>query len=173
VYLVHFRSKELAERRPFGRFWHTLFADGGFMIDQDELDTFTSHMVIRDLHADVTNIDPTGAVYQTLGGTMGPHRFKIDEILVDSAWRPNLCIAENYISDGGKVRLVGDSCERFLPSGFVLYSNRLIGHRALPRGYGTNFGVEEAMDLGFELLATIKGYAGPFLLQCYPIERRP
>jgi len=36
-----------------------------------------------------------------------------------------------------------------------------------------NFGVEEAMNLGFKLSATLKGYGGPLLLQSYPVERRP
>jgi FAD-dependent monooxygenase len=112
-YLVHFRSKELAERRPFGRFWHTFFPHGGHIVDQDELDTFTSHTLIGNMHTDVTKIDPAESVYENLGGSVGPYRFKIDEILVNSAWRPNFSIAEKYASDGGRVILVGDSGKRF------------------------------------------------------------
>jgi len=44
----------IAERRPFGRFWHTFFPHGGHIVDQDELDTFTSHTLIGDMHTDVT-----------------------------------------------------------------------------------------------------------------------
>jgi FAD-dependent monooxygenase len=110
MYLVHFRSKELAKLRPYGRFWHVLFPSGGFMVDQDEEDTFTCHLPIYDLHTDVSKIDPREAAYECLGGTVGPFRF---EVLVHSAWRPNFCIAEKYKSDGGRVLLVGDSGQYF------------------------------------------------------------
>jgi FAD-dependent monooxygenase len=47
-------------------------------------------------------------------------------------------------------------------------------HRAPPHGgYGMNFGVEEAIDLGFKIAAALKGYSGPLLLQSYGLERRP
>jgi hypothetical protein len=36
-----------------------------------------------------------------------------------------------------------------------------------------NFGVGEAVDLGFKLAAVLKGYGGPLLLQTYGLERRP
>ena len=36
-----------------------------------------------------------------------------------------------------------------------------------------NFGVEEAVNLGFKLAAAAKGYSGPLLLQSYGLERRP
>jgi len=113
MYLVHFRSKELAKLRPYGRFWHVIFPSGGFMIDQDEEDTFTCHLPIYDLHTDVSKIDPREAAYECLGGTVGPFRFEIDEVLVHSAWRPNFCIAEKYKSDGGRVLLIGDSGQYF------------------------------------------------------------
>lgn len=109
MFLVHFRSKELAELRPFGRFWHTFFPSGAFLIDQDEEDTFTTHLPIRDMNTDVTKLDPYEVVYETLGGSQGPFKFKIDEILVSSAWRPNFCIVNKYISDGGRIVLAGDS----------------------------------------------------------------
>lgn len=109
MFLVHFRSKDLAKRRPFGRFWHLIFPNGGFIIDQDEDDTFTSHLPIRDLSTDVTRIDPREAVYKCLGGIDEPFEFEIDEILVSSAWRPSFSIADRYISDGGRILLAGDS----------------------------------------------------------------
>lgn len=47
-------------------------------------------------------------------------------------------------------------------------------HRTHPRGgFGMNFGVEEAVNLGFKLAAAVKGYGGPFLLPSYANERRP
>jgi hypothetical protein len=109
MYLVHFRSKALAKLRPFGRFWLVAFPNAGFMVDQDGEDTFTSHLPIRDMNRDLTTIDPREAVYENLGGSRDPFKFEIDEVLVSSAWRPNFCIAEKYMSDGERVLLAGDS----------------------------------------------------------------
>jgi len=156
--LVHFRSKELANLRPYGRFWHSFFTNGSFIIDQDEQDTFTSHWFLDDLeNTDVTKIDPQQAVYNALGGTLEPFHFKIDEILIHSAWRPNFAVATKYASEGGRVILAGDACHRMPPHG----------------GYGMNSGVEEALDLGWKLAAMINGYGGEYLLPSYTHERRP
>jgi hypothetical protein len=78
------------------------------MIDQDEGDTFTVHQVI-DQNADISKIDPYEIIYSILGGTQTPFRIQVDEILVSSAWRPNFCIADDYMSKGGRVFLAGDS----------------------------------------------------------------
>jgi hypothetical protein len=83
----------------------------GFIIDQDEEDTFTAHMALDSLDQDVSKIDPYEWVYKIFGGAGEPYRFKIDEILVSSAWRPNFAIAEHYLSLGGRVVLAGDACE--------------------------------------------------------------
>lgn len=109
MYLTHFRSKELARLRPYGRFWHTFFTSGGWIVDQDEIDTFTSNLPIRDLDTDITKIDPKETVYENLGSFHAPFKFEIDEVLVSSAWRPNYCIADRYTSEGGRIILAGDS----------------------------------------------------------------
>lgn len=108
MYLTHFRSKELARLRPYGRFWHTFFTSGGWLVDQDEIDTFTSNLPI-DLNTDITKIDPKETVYENLGSFHAPFRFEIDEVMVSSAWRPNYCIADRYTSEGGRIILAGDS----------------------------------------------------------------
>lgn len=110
LFLVHFRSQELAYNLPFGKFWHMFPPFGGFIIDQDDNGTFTAHMVLDSLDQDVSKIDPYEWVYKCFGGAGEPHRFKIDEILVTSAWRPNFSIAEHYLSPGGRVMLAGDAC---------------------------------------------------------------
>lgn len=109
LFMVHFKSRDLAERRPFGRFWHLVPPCEGFIIDQDENDTFTAHMALENLSQDVSKIDPYEWVYKVFGGAGEPFRFKIDEILVTSVWRPNFAIAEHYLSSGGRILLAGDA----------------------------------------------------------------
>ena len=113
MYLVHFRSKALANLRPFGRYWHIIFPSGGAIVAQDEEDTFTSHRAIRDMNTDMSKIDPRESVYENVGGVLGPFRFEIDEVLVHSAWRLNFSICEKYASDGGRIILAGDSGRYF------------------------------------------------------------
>ena len=114
MFLVHFRSQEMAQLRPFGRFWHMFPPFDGFIIDQNENDTFTVHMALESLDQDVAKIDPYEWVYKAFGGVGESYRFKIDEILVSGPWRPNFAIAEHYLSTGGKVILAGDAGELFV-----------------------------------------------------------
>ncbi|KAJ5710575.1 hypothetical protein N7488_004731 [Penicillium malachiteum] len=55
-YLVHFKSAELAQRLHFGRFWHAFPVLNGFLIDQDEKNTFTAHYPLSNETAEP--IDP-------------------------------------------------------------------------------------------------------------------
>ncbi|KAK7733711.1 hypothetical protein SLS53_008178 [Cytospora paraplurivora] len=156
LFLVHFRSQELAEKRPFGRFWHMFSPAHGYVIDQEEGDIFTAHMGV-DEDQDIKAIDPREWVYRVLGGVGEPYRFKIDEIQVTSTWRINFAIAERYVSTGGRVVLGGDACHRNPPHG----------------GYGLNSGIEDALHIAWRLSALVKGYGGPYLLQSYDSEQRP
>jgi hypothetical protein len=107
--LTHFKSKELSQLNPFGRFWHMFPPAPAFIIDQDHDDTYTSHWGFDETKVDPTTIDPKEAVYNVVGGSGGPYRFKIDEVLVSSTWRPNFAIAEKYLSTGGRVLIAGDA----------------------------------------------------------------
>jgi hypothetical protein len=109
MYLVHFKSKELSKLSPFGRFWHIFPPNPDFVIDQDDEDTYTSHWSFDDLSTDVSKMDPKETVYKVFGGAGKPYRFKIDKVMVSSAWRPNFGIAEKYISSGGRILLAGDA----------------------------------------------------------------
>lgn len=106
-YLVHFKSAELAKRLHFGRFWHAFPVGTGFLIDQDEKDTFTAHYPLNG--EENKPIDPRQIVYKMLGGCLGEWRIKIDEVLVHGEWQPSFSIAESYCTDIGRVMLAGDS----------------------------------------------------------------
>ena len=108
MYLVHFKSKDLTRLQAQGQFWHIFFTTGAAIIAQDEVDTWTTHMPIP-LDIDITTLDPAKSVYQTLGGHTGEFPIVIDEILVTSSYRPNLCVADAYRTTNGRVFLAGDA----------------------------------------------------------------
>lgn len=64
-------------------------------------------------------------------------------------------VAESYRR--GRMFLGGDAVHLFTPAG----------------GLGYNTAVDDAVNLGWKLAATLKGIAGPYLLDSYEIERRP
>ncbi|PYH42624.1 FAD/NAD(P)-binding domain-containing protein [Aspergillus saccharolyticus JOP 1030-1] len=161
-HLVHFRSQQLARSFPFGRCWHIFPTSGGFILDQDDVDTFTAHFPVHLLPEG--NLDPKEVVYRTLGGPHPSEKavIQIDEILVHSTWTPNFSIAEKYVSDGGRVVLAGDAAHQTPPHG----------------GYGLNSGIADAFDLAWRLAALTSSssstaYGGPLLLESYTLDRRP
>lgn len=156
MFLVHFKSRDLSRIRRQGQFWHIFFTSGSAIIAQDEVDTWTVHTPVP-LDFDTSTLDPKEAIYRVLGGSVGPYPIEIDEILVTSTWRPNICIAEKYISSGGRVFLAGDAAHQNIPTG----------------GYGMNTAVGDSTDIGWKLAAVLSGYGGPALLRSYETERRP
>ncbi|CEL04853.1 hypothetical protein ASPCAL05977 [Aspergillus calidoustus] len=157
MYLVHFKSHDLARLRVQGQFWHIFTTLGDIIISQNEKDTWTLHHSIP-LGTDISTLDPREAVYTALGGeTNIPYPIEIDEILVTSAWRPNICIAERYASNLKRVFLAGDSAHQNIPTG----------------GYGMNTAVGDSFDIGWKLAAVVHGHGGAHLLESYERERRP
>jgi hypothetical protein len=119
MYLVHFKSKELAEKRAFGPFWHVGFPDGGLMMDQDGIDTFTLHQIYPP-DVDRTKIDPKEAVYTAIGGPGGHWKVNIDEVMVNSIWQPKVGCVRSFSSENRRVFLAGDSGACLIPSVTVL-----------------------------------------------------
>lgn len=156
MHLIHFKSRDLSRLQKQGQFWHIAFASGAFVIAQDEVDTWTLHTKIP-VDTDWEKMDPEETIYNALGGSLAPFPIKIDEILVKSTWRPNICIAESYTSSGGRVFLAGDSAHQNIPTG----------------GYGMNTAVGDSFDIGWKLAATLKQYGGKDLLKSYELERLP
>lgn len=106
--LVHFKSRDLTTLHRQGQFWHIFFSNRGVIISQDEVDTWTTHLPIP-LDADWKSMDLETTIRNVLGGSVAPLEIRIDEILVKSAWRPNICIAERFTSDSGRVFPAGDA----------------------------------------------------------------
>lgn len=156
MYLVHFKSRDLTRLHKQGQFWHIFFTGGGAIIAQDEVDTWTTHLPIP-LDTEVASLDPEKQIQQVLGGSVAPYLIEVDEILVTSVWRPNICLADRYRSAGGTIFLSGDSAHQNIPTG----------------GYGMNTALGDSFDIGWKLSAVIKGHGGPYLLDSYESERRP
>ena len=146
-YMIHFRSDARDILQAFGIAWHYQTARGT-LIAQDDKDTWTLQ-TRPPPGVDVPNLDPDAVLEAWVGRPFAR------EILVANPWFTHLLLAERY--RGGRVFLAGDSAHQYIPTG----------------GYGMNTGIGDAVDLGWKLAATLKGFAGPGLLASYEAERRP
>ena len=156
MYLVHFKSKDMDRLHRQGQFWHIFFTSGHVIISQDEKDTWTLHIPVP-ITTKVDDMDPMQEIAKGLGSEGAPFPITIDQILVTSIWRPNIYLADRYVSDHCRVFLSGDSAHQNVPTG----------------GYGMNTAVGDSFDIGWKLAAAIRGYGGRPLLQSYEDERRP
>ena len=146
-YMIHFRSEARDLLQAFGIAWHYQTARGT-LIAQDDKDTWTLQTRPTP-DVDVAHLDPDRTI-EAWAGRPFAH-----QILVANPWFTHLLLAERY--RGGRVFIAGDSAHQYIPTG----------------GYGMNTGIGDAVDLGWKLAATLKGFAGPGLLASYEAERRP
>lgn len=107
MHLVHFKSRQFAEERSFGKYWHTFCSHGGVILDQNDDDIFTAHLPTHLLPEGP--VDPTEVVYRIMAPAGERHEIKIDEIYAHSEWAPNFSIAKQYYTDKMRVILAGDS----------------------------------------------------------------
>ena len=139
-----YRIDDLYERIPIGkgRHYHVADAHSSFLITQDSTRHFTLHAVLDSDEAMDAKLEQVIAM---------PIAY---ERLSCAPWRQNLLIADSY--GCGRVFLAGDAVHLVIPTG----------------GLGMNTGVGDAVDLGWKLAATLRGFGGPNLLRSYEIERR-
>lgn len=150
AYLVHFKSRDLANLHRHGQFWH-YFAFRYVILAQDEVDTWTLHVhATRPGDFDPPPSDAASFVRSVLGVDLD-----IDKVLLTSLWTPKFVIARQYRQ--GRVLLAGDAVHQMFPTG----------------GYGMNTGLADAVDVGWKLAAVINGYGGQRLIDSYEPERRP
>lgn len=125
-----------------GRHYHVADDKASFLIMQDS----TRHWT---LHASVESDEAMKRQFEIVVGA--PVKY---EMIYCGPWRQNLMLAERY--GEGRVLLAGDAVHLVIPTG----------------GLGMNSGVGDAVDLGWKLAATLKGWGGPKLLASYEAERR-
>ncbi len=140
-YMIHFRSDARDLLQAFGVAWHYQ-TNKGTLIAQDDKDAWTLQ-TRPPAGVDPASIDPNALLDAWAGRSFER------EILVANPWVTHLLLAERY--GAGRVFLAGDSAHQYIPTG----------------GYGMNTGIGDAVDLGWKLAATLKGYAGPGLLASY------
>ncbi len=143
-YMIHFQSNARDTLQAFGVAWHYQ-TDKGTLIAQDDKDTWTLQ---TRMPAD-GNPDPEAMLDAWAGRSFAR------KILVGNPWFTHLLLAERY--QGGRVFLAGDAAHQYIPTG----------------GYGMNTGIGDAVDLGWKLAATVKGWATKGMLESYTRERRP
>jgi hypothetical protein len=77
------------------------------------------------------------------------------ELLHVGFWDLRFAVADSYRK--GRLFIAGDAAHSHPPYG----------------GYGINTGFEDAVNLGWKLVASLQGWSGPNLLDSYDLERRP
>ena len=107
--------------------------------------------------AEAEKIEAHDAISRVLGGLYGHYEIKIDEILVQSIWRPTIAVTRTWSSESLRIHLAGDASHVNVPTG----------------GYGMNMGIADAFDLGWKLASVIHGHGGKNLLKSYELERKP
>jgi 2-polyprenyl-6-methoxyphenol hydroxylase-like FAD-dependent oxidoreductase len=143
-----YRCDALWDRIPLqdgpgkGRHYHVADDRSTFLITQDSTRHFTLHSVVE------TDADMATMFERTV---VEPVDY---EMLYVGEWKQNLLLAERYGS--GRVLLAGDAAHLMIPTG----------------GLGMNTGIGDAVDLGWKLAATLRGWGGPNLLASYEVERR-
>ncbi|WP_086852685.1 FAD-dependent monooxygenase [Amycolatopsis kentuckyensis] len=104
----------------------------------------------ENLRAEVTAEE----VRQAVADRFGPEA-EIEEIRWASRFSDDSRLAASY--KVGRVLLAGDAAHVHFPAG----------------GQGLNLGIQDAMNLGWKLAATVRNQAAPALLDTYEAERRP
>jgi 2-polyprenyl-6-methoxyphenol hydroxylase-like FAD-dependent oxidoreductase len=130
-------------RAPRARHYHRVDDHWTLMIVQDSREHFT-------LHAIVEKDEDMAALFEKIVGAHVAYK-----MLHCAKWVQRLLLAEHYMS--GPVFIAGDAAHLVIPTG----------------GLGMNTGVGDAIDIGWKLAATLRGWGGPKLLASYEAERRP
>lgn len=139
-----YRCDALFDRIPIGKGRHYHVADdrASFLIVQDDTRHFTLHSMVE------TDADMATMFEKVVA-------MPVDyEMLYVGKWKQNLLLADSY--QRNRVFLAGDAAHLVIPTG----------------GLGMNTGVGDAIDLGWKLAATLRGWGGPGLLASYETERR-
>jgi 2-polyprenyl-6-methoxyphenol hydroxylase-like FAD-dependent oxidoreductase len=150
---VHFRSADFYRCVPHPRAWmYWAFNPErrAWCAAVNGIDEFAFHTQLKKGEAEDVGVERAKAMFaQAMGAEIQM------EILSVDTWIAGHALVAVSLG-GGRVYIGGDAAHLFTPAG----------------GLGYNTAVEDAVNLGWKLAATIRGVAGPALLPSYAEERR-
>jgi 2-polyprenyl-6-methoxyphenol hydroxylase-like FAD-dependent oxidoreductase len=154
MFAIYFRSPELYRVLPHPRawmYWTVNRERRAFMAAINGRDEFNFHTQLAP-HQQAEQISDAQAkamFYQALAQPL------YIEIIARSSWTAGYTlVAEKF--QRGRIFIGGDAAHLFTPTG----------------GLGYNTAVEDAVNLGWKLAATLSGWGGPSLLESYEYERQ-
>jgi 2-polyprenyl-6-methoxyphenol hydroxylase-like FAD-dependent oxidoreductase len=155
MYAIYLSAPQFYELVPHRPAWMNVTFNRdrrAFMAAVDGRGEFAFHTQLRDGEND-EHISESGALAM-FRAAVGAN---IDAtILSRDTWTAgHALVAERF--QRGRIFLGGDAVHLFTPAG----------------GLGYNTAVEDAVNLGWKIAASVKGVAGPRLLTSYELERRP
>ena len=155
MFAVYVRLPEFYQRMPHTRAWMYVTVNHerrALLASVDGVHEFAFHASLHE-HENAESWTDTEArlvLRQALGVDMPM------EILNCQTWTAGHALVAESLQRG-RVFLIGDAAHLFTPTG----------------GLGYNTGVEDAVNLGWKLAATLRGQAGLGLLDSYELERKP
>jgi 2-polyprenyl-6-methoxyphenol hydroxylase-like FAD-dependent oxidoreductase len=147
---VTFRAPALAGQVPHGpavQYW-VLNPEQPGLVGRLDLDG-TWWCIANGVSQAAAEADP-GSIVRAMTGSDVPV-----EVLATDAWTARMQLAGRYAH--GRMFIAGDAAHQNPPYG----------------GHGFNTGVGDAVNLGWKLVAVLRGWAPPALLNTYEAERRP
>jgi len=155
MFAIYLRCPQFYEVVPFPPAWMNVTFNTqrrAFMAAVDGRGEFAFHTQLREgENAEEITDEQALEMFSTAVG-----RPIQAEILSLGTWTAgHALVAESY--SRGRVFLGGDAVHLFTPAG----------------GLGYNTAIDDAVNLGWKLAATIKGVASPAILASYEIERQP
>lgn len=150
---IYFRSADFYKAVPHAKAWmYWAFNPDrrSWCAAVNGVDEFALHTQLKKDESEEVSIERTKEMLaQVIGKSID-----VDIIAVDTWIAGHALVAESLGS--GRVYIGGDAAHLFTPAG----------------GLGYNTAVEDAVNLGWKLAATVKETAGPALLPSYAEERR-
>jgi 2-polyprenyl-6-methoxyphenol hydroxylase-like FAD-dependent oxidoreductase len=155
MYAVYARIPDFYRALPHAPAWMNVSFNRErrcFMPAVDGKSEFAFHTQLK-THEDETSITETGAARMVQAAIGIPLEV---EVLSRDIWTAGHSLVAEHFGKG-RVFIGGDAAHLFTPTG----------------GLGYNTAVEDAVNLGWKLVAVLKGQASPRLLESYEVERRP
>ncbi len=151
---LYFRSRDLYDAIPHPRAWTYWTVNGdrrSCLFAINGRDEFLFHTQLRkgERHEDISDAQAPGLLHRALGANIDI------EVVSRATWNAGYTLVADKFRRG-RVFLGGDAAHLFTPTG----------------GLGYNTAVEDAVNLGWKLAATIQGWGGPALLESYETERQ-